>query len=512
MPRKPVGRKVARKKTTIGGYGAYRKKTTYRGYGAYKADKPRKGYGSRLGKTLGEGADILYDQLLQNGGLGKLLGFGDYVTAPWSADIKSNTLGMGQDPPVIQNSSMKNVIIRHREYLGDVITGAAGVFTNRAYSINPGVAETFPWLSQIACCFEQYKLRGCIFEFKSTSADALNSTNTALGTIIMATEYDVTRPDFSSKQQMENHQYAMSARQSCSMLHPIECARSENVLNELYVRAGSDSGKDYRFTDFGDFQIATVGQQGANVNIGELWVTYEVELLKPRFATVEGPGAVMTQHLQSTTGIAPAYPFGTVTSSRGNLTLDIQANKLVFPDWLDSGRFLISFVIKGGAGPITAPGVTVSRCTLIPIWSGVVTYVATTGINSDIFMFSAILDINDAAAELSFIGGAYPNPAASMDFFITSYNPVATIEASADDEAKVEEVTPQDLIEQLLQTGVPLSDLHKMLSDKAFVPDKKSVKEDKEFKTEKKEDDLSKSQTESIQDLIERVRNRRANK
>lgn len=39
-----------------------------------------------------------------------------------------------------------------------------------------------------------------MYEYKSTSGDAISSTNNALGTVVMSAEYNVVSPPFSTKQ------------------------------------------------------------------------------------------------------------------------------------------------------------------------------------------------------------------------------------------------------------------------------------------------------------------------
>jgi len=228
--------------------------------------------GSRVGAWLGDKAQSV---------LGRITGLGDY-------SVMKNTLV--NDPPSVRNNSARTVTLSHREYIGDVVTGAANTFNLQAYKIQPGDPATFPWLSTIASQFQQYTLDGMIFQFKSMSADALNSTNTALGQVIMATNYNVSAPLFDSKYEMENTEFSSSVKPSCSAMHPIECARRESTLNELYVAPGGSipDNKDPSFYDFGNFQIATNGFQAAGVNIGELWVTYEVTLLKPILNSING--------------------------------------------------------------------------------------------------------------------------------------------------------------------------------------------------------------------------------
>ena len=219
---------------------------------------------------------------------------------------RTRTVTNSKEVPQFSSTKMTNVV-SHREYIGDVFTGGiqpddktapysspftignvqvAGsgeVLGNGGFKINVGVKDTFPWLYNLARNYEQYRVHGMVFEFKSLSADALNSTNTALGSVIMATEYNAANPIFESKQQMENYEFAQSCKPSVSMMHAIECAPNLTSVSELYVRAGPiPLYQDPRLYDLGTFQIATCGMQAAQINIGELWCTYLVELIKPK--------------------------------------------------------------------------------------------------------------------------------------------------------------------------------------------------------------------------------------
>ena len=76
-----------------------------------------------------------------------------------------------QDVPQVDNPEGTDgaVRIKHREFLMDIWSGGANFTMQAAIPINPGSAACFPWLSQIAKRFTQYKLEGCIFHYKSTS-------------------------------------------------------------------------------------------------------------------------------------------------------------------------------------------------------------------------------------------------------------------------------------------------------------------------------------------------------
>lgn len=250
---------------------------------------PRKGLFEQAGNILGGPIGGQAGGLI-NRALYALTGFGDYT-------VKKNVLlEETNGPPAVINRSNKEFVVRHREYIQDIYANTAPVanspsnFGVLSYPINPGSAVTFPWLSTIADKFEQYRIEGMVFEYKSLYSDAVVTLNGSIGSVILATEYNAGAPTFASKQAMENYQFAQSAKPSCSILHPIECANRQNVLSELYIRPGSvPDGEDVKTYDFGDFQIASQGipvQVAASPPVlGELWVSYQIALLKPRIPT-----------------------------------------------------------------------------------------------------------------------------------------------------------------------------------------------------------------------------------
>jgi len=203
-------------------------------------------------------------------------GFGDYK-------VSSNSLITSMDQlPSFKNLTAGTRVV-HREYLFDVITSdTIGAFKNESIPIQPALLASFPWLSASAENYQEYRINGLIYEFKSNSYDALSSTNTASGTVVMATDYNVLDPPFANKFEMEQTQFTTSGKPSISLMHPIECNRVETPTNVLYTRAGAVTSGDARLYDWGNFQIATVGMQGASTNIGELWCTYDITLLKPK--------------------------------------------------------------------------------------------------------------------------------------------------------------------------------------------------------------------------------------
>lgn len=351
-----------------------------------------------IGNAAGYGISGISNFLEKN--LGSFLGQGDYVM-PAYTPTQNSLLLSGAMPQVI-SSVDREFNIRFREYIGDVTTGAANTFNITEYPIQPGLPDTFPWLSQVAGNFEQYRINGLIFEFKSLSADALNSTNTALGSVIMATEYNSVNAGFTSKQQMENHEFSVSAKQSCSVYHPVECKRSQTPVSELYVRNTTPaSGSDLRLYDLGKFYIATAGQQASTINIGELWVTYDVTFLKPAQAY-----PILSAGLRNSITPTTSNHFGTADIDEKNSmsvlytagatsTLNLGQSKVQF------GHYAI-WINWDGTGISTQPTITLNSSFETSNW--LIVEKATNGAGTNTSAFGIVNIIADDPI-ISFTGG-----------------------------------------------------------------------------------------------------------
>jgi len=205
--------------------------------------------------------------------------------------------------------------VKNREYICDVVTGAANSFTVNSLAVNPGLENVFPFLSQLAANYEQYKIHGLVFYYRSLAGNALNSTNAALGSVILGCVYDSDASVFSSKYEMENYEFATSGRPSQDLLYPLECSAKYSPQSVLFVRSGSlnPSTLDKKQYDFALFQYATAGNQQASMNCGELWISYDIELFKPRLFGSLGFDAQVFMSYNGT-GITNAAPLGTSTA------------------------------------------------------------------------------------------------------------------------------------------------------------------------------------------------------
>jgi hypothetical protein len=210
------------------------------------------------------------------------------------------------------------------ECLGAVTTPGA-TFTVSSYVLNPANASTFPWLSTIATKFEKYQFHTLSFRFVSTSADAVGSTTTSLGSVLLNTDYDVLDANFASQTAMEDYGGCAEGKPASDLVHKIDCVGKQGGSKPtsfdrytLYSAdntppyPGNSSAHDY---DVGLFQLATVGQQAA-CTIGRLYVCYSLRLIRKKVDT--STLDVESLHLSGNGSATAESPLAGFTSQTGS--------------------------------------------------------------------------------------------------------------------------------------------------------------------------------------------------
>jgi len=315
---------------------------------------------SSVGATLGSGLGA---------SLSRWLGSGDYEISRNS--LVSRFESTGQIPAMHSNNL--SITLRHKEYIYDIIApGNTNFATNQPLPLNPGIALTFPWLSSIASQFQEYTIKGMVFEYRSTSGDSVASTNTALGTVMIATNYRATAPNFANKQMMLNSFFSSDGKPSEDFCHPIECNPADNPYKVQYIRTGTiPVGEDLKTYDLGETTVAVVGIPTTVVGavLGELWASYEVELRKP-IAFNDLGYSVSSAHFFNN-GATTAHIFGTTFTPRyDNIGMSFLANGTQFAFPLGTeGTFL---VYNGWTSATAASAATlaVTNCTVPFVWNG----------------------------------------------------------------------------------------------------------------------------------------------
>jgi len=150
---------------------------------------------------------------------------------------------------------------------------------------------------------------------------------------MLQTSYRSTDTTPADKIELLNEYWSSESVPSEPFCHPIECNPKENPFNIQYVRTDgaviptTDSPLLY---DLGVTHVAVQGQQTNDTELGDLWVTYEIELKKPIIssnATVVGSytAGVITGSLNI------ANPFNNMSFVRGNLGISATGRTITFP-------------------------------------------------------------------------------------------------------------------------------------------------------------------------------------
>jgi hypothetical protein len=281
--------------TQMGGFGAYgrRRKRRYGGRGGYigrggffkKADKFLRG---NVGRTLTRAALPMADAY--TGGMASQVasaaGYGAYYNGLFPNDstaVVPSFDGGAQD-------ETGGILFSNKEYLGSIT--ATNAFDNTSWKLNPGLAETFPFLSQIAANYQEYAFVQLAFVFKTQLSDV--SSTGAIGSIIMCHNQNSNEPPFKTKSVMLQKIGSISEVPTRDIVCGIECDPNKiaNTTNGgKYTRIGSvPEGAVIDQYDWGTFQLATDGMPVANEQEvqGELWVSYTVYLRQPILFTATG--------------------------------------------------------------------------------------------------------------------------------------------------------------------------------------------------------------------------------
>jgi len=301
-------------------------------------------------------------------GIGTLLGLGDYK-------VKKNSIVSEGNSPAFMHSKNGSIFVRHREFVTNIYSSpAAGNFSVQNFPIQPGLSTTMPWLSPLTRGFQEWQPHGIVFEFKSNTGMISSAATPSIGMVIMATDYDAfdTNP-FQNKVDMENTQYTTNAKATESFYHPVECAYNKNILDRLFLRNDSvPDNQPPQFYDLGTFAIASVGTPVAGQNLGELWVTYDIELMKPTMKHHDG-GAMFDDLFSQPSPLTSKELFAHFTpgfnnSINGTCSLpDTNVARYTFSPNTQTGSYDFTFLMEhdiarafGG----TSPNITCVACSM----------------------------------------------------------------------------------------------------------------------------------------------------
>ncbi len=268
------------------------------------------------------------------------------------------------EAPVVpsMHSEGQSITVRHKEFIATIV-GSTGFTVQQEIVLNPGLRASFPWLSRLAGCYQQYRIRGLVFHYIPTSGNAVSSTNAALGSVMLQTTYRSTESAPSNKQELLNEYWSTETVPSDTVAHPIECDPKENPFQIHYVRQhGLSSTDEPLLYDMARTFVCTQGMQSTNA-VGDLWVTYEIELYKPVVAS-QVTGASWSYG--GTTTATPSAPLAGFTFTRNGLEFPTPTSNVIsFPR--GTGYYLVQIYRGFSSGSFSAygyPTYTATNCDL----------------------------------------------------------------------------------------------------------------------------------------------------
>lgn len=202
-------------------------------------------------------------------------------------------------PPSYKLLPGGGMVISHREFVStineDIIgTGSIAAGTQRVkhsplkVPINPGDGRAFPWLNQIATRFEKYTIRKLHYIYEPTCA------TTTSGGIAICPIYDPADPLPDTRTSILNSEGVVrgAIHNEMKLVVPSRRLRQNDTL---FVRATHESlvdANELRLSDVG-YVAVVLSDATANVNFGDLFVEYTIELNSPRVGPRVGKSAAI---------------------------------------------------------------------------------------------------------------------------------------------------------------------------------------------------------------------------
>jgi hypothetical protein len=171
------------------------------------------------------------------------------------------------------NKANRSRRIRNSELVGSVL-GSIAFDATQTFFVNPGLVTSFPWLSEIAKQWQQYRFHRLCYRYVTRTATAEK------GSVIISPDYNPREVAPQTEQQASNTQDAVEDVVWKSLTCELDPSAMFAIGPRKQIRVGSVVG-DTSTYDAARLTICVVGEDSAD-EIGKLWVDYDVELFVPQ--------------------------------------------------------------------------------------------------------------------------------------------------------------------------------------------------------------------------------------
>lgn len=212
--------------------------------------------------------------------VGELTGF-----LPANVSYKSATdIGVALGNKMVAGGpeiSTKNRVytVRNRELIDSEIAGATSFTLRKFIEINPGLSETFPWLSGIATNYTEYKFKRLVFRYIT------RSPTTKQGSVLFSPLYDPLDPAPPSEQAASSIRGTVEGPVWNELVLVADHLLSD-AYKRYFIRQGPVAA-DLKTYDPLALVLFTNDCVDASP-IGKLWVEYEIDFFEPTSPLSEG--------------------------------------------------------------------------------------------------------------------------------------------------------------------------------------------------------------------------------
>jgi hypothetical protein len=168
----------------------------------------------------------------------------------------------------------KSFRVAHRELVQASIPGSTTFTVQSAFSLNPGLPNTFPWLAPQAGQWEQYivhALRAIYVPLAPTSTQ---------GTLTISPDYDASDPTPTTEVQLSDNYDTVEDSCWQDIVCVLDVAAMMGSGPRKYVRPCAIAG-DIKTFDIGKIFVASNNETGTTA-IGKLWLDYDFEFFVPQ--------------------------------------------------------------------------------------------------------------------------------------------------------------------------------------------------------------------------------------
>lgn len=206
-----------------------------------------------------------------------------------------------QSAQITNRNALRSITIKHREYVQQLtVDSGGGPNQVTKIIIQPGIEESFPWLSAVARRFESYRFTQLSYEY---IPDVGSTTD---GSIALCPDYD-PGDDNTHASKATLLSFEDSVRGPLwAPLRMVCNPRNLKKRTSWYTR-GIHLNADAKLMDTGNLWVS-LNYDGDLVTMGEIWVTYTVVLITPQLENEPTERALFSQDYRQDQAHTPFIP------------------------------------------------------------------------------------------------------------------------------------------------------------------------------------------------------------